>query len=187
MGGDIENVATGCGYTEGMRVHPLLFSSAALAIMLFAASAVHADPSVDKLFFIQHSKDANEVHYDARLNADGTLDSKDPVDGYWLKKASGGGRAAITTFQKISYGWVVEAAGTTYIMKLKAHPDRPLTLIRVTGHWRARTTIAGKQAYLKRLYVATDESGVTPKVLYIDFLGEDASSGAAVQDHIVKN
>ena len=39
---------------------------------------------------------------------------------------------------------------------------------------------------MSRLYVATDESGVFPKVLYVDVFGEDMASGAPLTEHIVK-
>jgi hypothetical protein len=142
--------------------------------------------TAEKLFFIQRSKNANEVHYDARVQPDGTLDPKNPVEGYWLNKAEGGGRDSISLLQRIAYGWDVDAAaGGAWTMKLKAFPDRPLTIERVGGRWRARTIIAGKAAYLTRLYVATDESGVIPKVLFVDLFGDDVD-GKPAQEHIVK-
>jgi hypothetical protein len=160
---------------------------AVLAIALFGAASAWAQ-SVDKLFFIQRSKNANEVHYDARVTKEGTLDPKNPVEGYWLNKAEDGSRSPITLIQRIAYGYDVdEVKNGTHRMKLKAFPDRPLTLIRVNGRWRAQVTIAGKQAYMTKLYVKTDESGVMPKVLYVDIFGEEAGSGAAVQEHVVKN
>jgi hypothetical protein len=144
--------------------------------------------SVDKLFFIQRSKNANEVHYDARVTKDGTLDPKDPVEGYWLNKAEDGSRKPISLVQRIAYGYDVSpvAANGTHVMKLKAFPDRPLTLIRVNGRWRAQVTIAGKQAYMTKLYVATDESGIMPTVLYVNVYGEDVNTGGALQEHIKK-
>ena len=157
----------------------------ALALLTaFSASA----QSVEKLFFIQRSKNANEVHYDARVTKEGTLDPKNPVDGYWLNKAEDGSRNGISLLQRIAYGYDVSpvAANGTHTMKLKAFPDRPLTLLRVNGKWRAQVTIAGKQAYMTKLYVATDESGVMPTVLYVDVFGEEVGSGAALQEHIKK-
>ena len=123
--------------------------------------AIGARPAhAEKLFFIQRSKNANEVHYDARVNADGTLDARNLVDGYWLNKAEDGSRQAITIIQKIAYGWSVEANGNgTHLLKLKAFPDRALTLLRVGARWRAQMAIAGKPAYMTRLYIATDEFG----------------------------
>jgi hypothetical protein len=170
------------------RAFAKLLSVSALALALGPVLDAAADDiTYDKLFFIQRSKNANEVHYDARVTKSGKLDDKDPVVGYWLNKAEDNSTRPISFVQRIAYGYDVSDNGNgTYRMKLKAFSDRPLTLVKAAGHWRGQTTIAGKQAYLKRLYVATDESGVIPKVLYVDVFGEDASSGAALTEHIVK-
>ena len=161
---------------------------AVLAVALSGATTAWAQVTAEKLFFIQRSKNVNEVHYDARVTKEGTLDPKNPVDGYWLNKAEDGSRSPISLLQRIAYGFDVDANGDgTHRMKLKAFSDRPLTLVRVNGRWRAQVTISGKQAYMTKLYVATDESGVMPKVLYVDVFGEETGSGKAIQEHIVKN
>jgi Domain of unknown function (DUF4833) len=166
-----------------------LVLGAALAVALsFAWSALASTP--ERLFFIQRSKNADEVHYDARVTADGTLDPGGPVDGYFLNKGTGGSwtRADLTVFQKMAYGWSTEPTGNgTYALKLRAFKERPIWVVKVNGKWRAQTTIAGRSAYMDKLYVATDESGIMPKVLYVDVFGEDAASGAALTEHLVKN
>lgn len=40
---------------------------------------------------------------------------------------------------------------------------------------------------MNRLYVASDESGVMPKVLYVDVFGEEVNGGGAVQERLNKN
>jgi hypothetical protein len=160
--------------------------AASLAVALLPALPAEAQ-STTKLFFIQRSKNANEVHYDAKVTADGALNAKDPVDAYWLMKAGDGKREGIGTLEKMAYGFDVEpAADGRYTMRLKAFKDRPLSLMKVGGRWRAVVQISGKSAYLNRLYIATDEGGMMPKVLYVDIFGED-ESGKAVQEHLVKN
>lgn len=160
---------------------------AALSLALLATGSALGQSNED-IFFIQRSKNINEVHYEAHVTKDGGLDAKNPVEGYWLNKTQGGTRSSITFMQRIAYGYDVDPApGGTYTMKLKAFKDRPLTLLRVNGHWRARVTIAGQDAYLTKLYVATDESGVFPKVLYVDIFGEEVASGKPLQEHIVKS
>jgi hypothetical protein len=164
------------------------FGLAAAALAVASVTALSAmGQTANKLFFIQRSKNANEIHYDARVATDGNLDPKTPVEGYWLNKAEDGSRSSISLMQRIAYGFDVDAnANGTYTMKLKALPDRPLTLLKVSDKWRAQTTISGKQAYLNRIYVATDESGVFPKVLYVDVFGEEVAGGKAVTEHIKK-
>lgn len=177
------------GPMHSRRTFSWMLASTALAFALAPGLSASADDhTYDKLFFIQRSKNANEVHYDARVNKDGTLDAKEPVAGYWLNKAEDSSRSSIGMLQKIAYGFDVDpAANGTYTMKLKAFKERPLTLIRVNNRWRAQVQIGGKQAYMTKLYVATDESGVMPKVLYTDIFGEEVNGGAPVQEHLVKN
>jgi hypothetical protein len=159
---------------------------ATLALALSASVSAFAQSS-EKLFFIQRSKNANEIHYDARVNADGTLDAHHPIDAYWLRKAKDGSRAPIGTFQKIAYGYDVDPGPNgTYTMKLTAFKERPLSLLRVNSRWRAQATIAGKPAYLHHLYIATDESGIMPRVLYVDVFGEEVGTGKAVQERLIK-
>lgn len=159
---------------------------ATLALLLSFAASAFAQ-STEKLFFIQRSKNANEVHYDVRVNADGSLDARHPIDAYWLRKAKDGSRAPIGTLQKIAYGYDVDPGPNgTFSLKLAAFKARPLSLVRVSGRWRAQATIGGKQAYLDHLYIATDESGLMPKVLYVDVFGEEVGTGKAVQERLTK-
>ena len=172
-----------------MRTLPLrswLLFLAVLSALAFTAVSAFAD-GTEKLFFIQRSKNANEVHYDARLTKDGALDPKNPVEGYWLNKAEDGSRNGISLLQRVAYGYDTEPTGNgTYALKLKAFKDRPMWIVKARGHWRVQTTIAGKQAFMNRLYVATDEGGIIPKVLFVDVFGEDMATGAAISEHIVK-
>jgi hypothetical protein len=159
---------------------------AALAVALSTALSAFADPP-HKLFFIQRSKNADEVHYDARVNADGTLDARDPIDGYWLNKAEDGSRKPISFIQRVAYGYDVEPTGNgTYALKLKAFKERSMWIVKSGGRFRVQTTIDGKKAFMNRLYVATDESGMVPSVLYVDVFGEDMATGAALHEHIIK-
>jgi Domain of unknown function (DUF4833) len=170
------------------RIQPALRIIAIALLALGVALPAFAQATREELFFIGHSKNANEVHYDARVAADGILERSDPVDVYWLKKAEDGRKQAVTRLQQIAYGWTIDAnANGTYTMKLKSLPERPLTLIRANGRWRAQLSIAAKQAYLNHLYIATDESGALPKVLYTDVFGQEVGSGAAIRERIVKN
>lgn len=158
--------------------------------MSTAVPALADDPvTYDKLFFIQRSKNANEVHYDARVQKDGTLHPKEPMVGYWLNKAEDGSRSSISMMQKIAYGYDTEPGQNgSWVLRLKAFKERQMWIVKAkNGKWRVQTKIAGKDAYMSRLYVATDESGVMPKVLYVDVFGEDINEGKPVQEHIVKN
>jgi hypothetical protein len=141
------------------------------------------------LFFIERSKNANIVLYDAHVGPNGTLDADQPVVGYWIMKAEDSRHEDLTFMErKMAYGFDVEP-GTragTYTMRLVSFKERALTLLNVAGRWRAKVMISGKPAFLKKLYIASDEHSFTPTVLYVDLYGED-DTGTAVQEHIIKH
>lgn len=161
---------------------------AVLAAAIVPAVSAFAQPP-QKLFYIQRSKNADEVHYDARVSADGALDAKNPVDGYWMNKGADGkfSRDELTWFQKKAYGWDTKLTpkGVT-ALKLKAFSERDMWIVRANDRWRVQTTVAGKQAYLNKLYVATKEGGVIPTVVFVDIFGEDAATGGALKERINK-
>jgi len=166
-----------------------LLLAASVFALTSALPASADDLTYEKLFFIQRSKNANEVHYDARVAKGGTLDADEPVVGYWINKAEGGGRSSLTFMQKAAYGFDVEPASNgTYDLTLEAFEDRPMKIVKdAKGKWRVALKVAGKDAYLQKLYVATDESGMIPTVLYVDVFGEETGGGKPVQERLTKN
>jgi hypothetical protein len=72
-------------------------------------------------------------------------------------------------------------------MKLVAWEDRTIRLVKAeSGRWRAVTKIDGKDAYLTRLFIQTDEGGITPTVIHVDLFGEEVDGGDAVEERVVK-
>ena len=164
-----------------------VFCAATLAMTLLAAAPAHADTTAG-LFVIERSKNANEVHYDAHLVNDGHLDPKEPVVAYWVRKAEDGSRDGLSWIQKqLAYGFDVkpDRAGA-YTMTLVACSDRPLHLVNVGGRWRAELLIGGKKAYLTKLFVQSDESGIMPTVQYVDMFGEIVGTGAVARERLMK-
>jgi Domain of unknown function (DUF4833) len=170
------------------RSWPLLLAAFAAVVITALSSLADAPRHSSNLFVILRSKNADEAHYDARVSKDGALDPGDGVDGYFKNKGSDGSwsRADFTWIQKRGYGWETKPTGDgSQFLKLKAFPDRNMWIRKYDGRWRVETTIAGKQALLDHLYVATDESGIMPKVLYVDVFGEDATTRAKLTEHLV--
>ncbi len=167
----------------------LVLAGSALGLIL----ALRAKPedTGPNLFIIQRSKNTNEVHYDVQVEADGTL-AKEPVVAYWVMKAKDGSQEDLTFFErKMAYGFEVLKPNDKgdRELKLVAWEDRKIFLKRVkdSAKWRAVTTIDGKEAYLARLFIQTDESGLTPSVKYVDLFGETVEDGDPVKEHIVKD
>ncbi len=162
---------------------------AAIVLAAFCGPAGSAadDVTFTKLLVITRSKNANEVHYDARVRRDGSLDPKQPVTSYWINKAEGGGRGPITFFQRFAYGYSAKRSRDGHwTFELTAFKERPMSLVKTGLGWRAQASVAGRQAYLRSLFVATDESGWMPKVLYVEAFGDDAATGAPLQEHLVR-
>lgn len=164
---------------------PLVLAALALAFFLFRSSPGKSGPT---LFIIQRNKNANEVHYEVRVGPDGAL-AADPVVAYWIMKAEGGRREDLTfPERKWAYGFEVSPPGPggEREMTLVAWEDRKIRLTKAGDRWRALTKIDGKDAYLTRLFIQSEEGGATPKVLFVDVFGEAVDGGKAVQEHVIR-
>jgi hypothetical protein len=165
---------------------PLVLAGGVLAFFLFPSEPVDTGPT---LFIIQRSKNANEVHYEVQVDANGEL-AEEPVVAFWIMKAEGGGREDLTYFErKLAYGFeVLPSDGNGgREMKLVAWEDRTIRLVKdEDGNWRAQTRIDGEDAYLTRLYIETDESGLTPSVVHIDIFGHTIDGNDPVEERVVQ-
>lgn len=69
-------------------------------------------------------------------------------------------------------------------MKLVAFDGRMIRVARSDGGYRAVVSIAGRPAYLRRIYVQTRETGTLPKVVYVELRGSDAATKTPVLERI---
>lgn len=166
---------------------PLVLVLAGGAVSAFFLLQAGPEDTGPTLFIIQRSKNANEVHYDVQTGPNGKL-AEEPVKAYWVLKAEGGGREDLSYFEEeMAYGFEVsepDAEGNRE-MTLTAWEERTIKLTQTEeGNWRAVTTIDGEEAYLDRLYIETDEGGVTPSVLYIDLFGKTVEGGDEVKERV---
>jgi hypothetical protein len=165
---------------------PVVLGVGVLAFFLLGSDPGGTGPT---LFIIQRSKNANEVHYEVQVGADGAL-ADEPVVAYWVLKAEGGGREDLGFFErKMAYGFeVLDAdANGEREMTLVAQQDRTIRLMKTEdGKWRAVTKIDGEEAYLTRLFIETDESGVTPSVLHVDVFGETVDGDDPVTERMTE-
>src|ERR1035441_8542297 len=128
------------------------------------------------LFIIERSKNANVVHYDAQLTADGKLDPKGPVIAYWVMLAQGGRRQNLTWIEKkMAYGMNIKPDPSVdgYQMTIVAATQRSITVKKVDSAVRAEIVIDGRPAILEKMYI--DASGRT--VHYLELYGKDVQTG----------
>lgn len=163
---------------------PLLH--AALGSVLLAATKAGAAPRrYAPIFRIERSKNANVVQYDAVETGQARLDPSEPVVAYWILYAKDGRREPLGAFEQRAYGFDVKPESTsTWLMVLRAVPQRSIRVMWWRDRWVAQTVIDGKNAILERIFVTSDESGLVPVVRFLDIFGVDLASGAPVRERL---
>ena len=149
-----------------------------------AASQIRTSP----LFIIERSKNANVVHYDAQLTADGKLDPKEPVIAYWVRLAEDGRREKLSWIQKkIAYGFTIkpDPSVDSYGMTLVAAPEKPIIVKKEKETVRAEAIIDGRPAVLEKIYIYASDGLMGPKVHYIDVYGKDLQTGEERREKMV--
>jgi Domain of unknown function (DUF4833) len=171
--------------TMSMRRAILVGGATLLTGFETRADTLRAQP----LFVIARSKNANVVHYEARVRQNGRLDPDEPVVAYWVMRAEDGRREGLTWLERrLAYGFTtsLEAGGEGLRLHVRAFTRRDLSVRRDgTGHFHAEMPIAGHHAWLERIFVASDEHGMTPSVRYIDLLGRLPGDGTRVSERIL--
>jgi len=135
------------------------------------------------LFVIERSTNANVVHYDANLRPDGQIDPHRPIQAYWIMAAQDGRREELTALERSrAYGFSVEPESSlqSFRMELVAQRGRPIEVRRDGDAVRAQTTIAGRSAYLLRIYVTAGRL----KLKAIDYFGIDPNTGETVHERV---
>jgi hypothetical protein len=170
----------------------------AVAIVSVVACAKEAEKSpgaagvqkkTQPLFIIQRSKNANVVHYDARLTADGKLDPNEPVVAYWVLLAEDGRREELSSIEKkMAYGFRTKADPSVngYKMTVVAVPKGEITVRKVGDVVRAELVIDGHPSVLERIYINATDGLLGPKVHYIELYGKDIETGEKRYQKIVK-
>jgi len=159
----------------------------AVAVLAEAASSP-GDTCPAHLFVIARSKNANIVVYDANRAPTGDLAPSEPVVAYWLLNGENGKREELNRVQRErAYGVDVTPGQPpgTYTMVFKAHRKRRFSVRMLDGCPAVTTQIGGENGILRRLFVQSKEDSLAPKVQYIEFFGETATSGAPLYEKFV--
>ena len=156
-------------------------------LALLAAPAA-AQMKTRPLFIIERSKNANVVHYDARLTTDGKLDPKKPVVAYWVLLAEDGRREELSWIEKKkAYGFDIKPDPSVngYKMTLVAAPQLQITVKKAGETIRAEGVIGGQPAVLEKIYINASDGLTGPKVHYIMLYGKDLKTGGKLSQKIV--
>lgn len=160
----------------------------AVGLFLVSLASMTWAASTQLLFVIQRSTNKNEVHYDARLKADGKLDANEPVEVYWLMLAEDGRREDLNWIERQeAYGFSIEPnpGGQSYRMTLKAEKKRAIKVYMGQNKARAEIVIDGEPSFLERIFIEATEGEFRPKVHFVDLIGSDAKSGDKRTERII--
>jgi Domain of unknown function (DUF4833) len=158
------------------------------AVLGLLASPAAAQIRTSPLFIIERSKNANVVHYDARLTTDGKLDPTEPVIAYWIKLAEDGRREKLSWIEKKkAYGFTIKPDSSVngYKMTLVAAPEQQITVKNEKDAVRAEALIAGRPAVLEKMYINASDGLTGPKVQYIEVYGKDLQTGENRREKMV--
>jgi len=158
------------------------------AVLTLLAAPAAGQEKTSPLFIIERSKNANVVHYDARLTGDGKLDPKEPVIAYWVLLAEDGRREELSWIEKKkAYGFEIkpDPAGKGYKMTLVADPQRPITVKKEGNAVRAEGIIDGRPVVLEKMFIKASDGLTGPKVEYIELYGKDLETGKKRYQKIV--
>ena len=154
------------------------------------AATGRAPASTQPLFIIERSKNANTVHYDARLTADGELDATEPVIAYWVLRAEDGRRKELNGIEKaLAYGFEIKPDPSIggYIMTMVATPQRPIIVKKAGNAVRAQLVIDGHPAIVEKMYINASDGDSWPQVHYIELYGTDVQTGEKRFERIISN
>ena len=151
---------------------------ASLFLIMWAVAAP-GPPSSFPLFIVERTTNGNVVHYDARLDANGQLDSREPVGAYWTIGSERGKRQDLSFLERRrAWGFdIMKKSEGRYIMTVVSQKTIQIEVYQEGGRVRAETSIAGGRAYLRKIFVNIEGPLLFPKVNYIDLFGSDVASG----------
>lgn len=175
--------------------HPFLLLLLLLLVQsgnpIFAAEKEFPVPpsAPNRLFYIQRSNNTNTVIYEANLLNNQRLNPDEPVNVYWIRYADRGQREPLSLFQwKMAYGYKHQAVNRQddgYEIHLNAFKKRTIWVDLQQGKPVAFTTINGRKACLRKVFVQLEsESGLVPKVQYVELFGVDPVAGVPVYERI---
>jgi hypothetical protein len=143
----------------------------------------------NQLFYLQRSKDANTVIYEANLTTDQKLHPEKPVDVYWIRYAEKGQREDLSRIQwKKAFGYTYKpsADSEAYDISLNAFRDKPIHITHYRGKPVAMLPINGQQAFLQKIFVQVDpKAQLIPLIRYVDLYGSAVDTSQPVYERLI--
>jgi hypothetical protein len=167
----------------------ILVSFLALSADLFFAHFPVPPEKENSLFYIQRSKNANTIVYDANLKPDGSLDQTNPVKIYWIRYAEDSLIEPLSYIQqKYAYGLKTTpypGKPGQFILTFNSYSKKQFYLLKDTNgkHFSTYAIINGKYAILKKVLIKI--SGGTfwfPNIDFIELVGKDVATQKPISE-----
>lgn len=140
------------------------------------------------LFYIQRSPNANLIQYEINLTENGKIDEKEPIDVFWLRYNSHGGRRELKWYErKLAYGVKTSKLDErTWEVNLVSYKKRKLYVVmNDDGTYQANMEINGKISKFSSVFVDVLENTFFPTIGSIEIFGEDLETGDEVYERFV--
>ncbi len=151
-----------------------------------AQASVPSLESYVPLFVIEHSSNANAVHYEAKLK-NGKLDPQQPVVAYWVMAAENGRHQDLNLLEKLkAYGFDIrpDSEPGAYRLTIVSDRKKEIHVFRMGNTVRAAVKIGGCDAYLERIFIAVKKSWPLNLPDYAEMFGSDMATGAPCHERV---
>jgi hypothetical protein len=143
----------------------------------------------NQIFFVQRSMNPNTIVYTARLNANGLLDPRKPVDVFWRRYNDEGEKQDLSFLERSGAFGVnvkrVTGSKSAFRVSVVSYPERSALLTVANGRPRLEAKVAGEPAELIQAFLHLDESGSVPSVTRVDLIGRSLATGREVRESFV--
>jgi hypothetical protein len=144
----------------------------------------------DLLFYIQRNHNKNTIIYDANFDEKGSLIKDLPIDVHWIRYEEEGQRMELRPIEKmLAYGVRCKKLDDEidkYNVKLVAKKKKEFQLIQDSPYVaKIMTLINNKPSVLDHIYLFADNSGIWPKIKYVELYGSNAETGEKVYEKII--
>lgn len=143
----------------------------------------------NQVFYVQRSLNPNTVVYTARIDANGRLDPRQPVEVYWLRYNDDGERKELSSVERrFAFGVraePVKGEKNVFNVAVVSYPKRRVTLRIVDGVARLEGKVGGVPARLDHAYLEVDDSGSVPDVKRVDLYGHSLATGEPLMESFI--
>jgi hypothetical protein len=139
-----------------------------------------------QLFFLQRSMNANTIVYAVRLDENGEINARSPIDVYWRRFNGRGERKELGMLERnIAFGVNTKPGENPgeYLIEFKALKSRFMTLfLDQNGKARLSGKMGSRLVNPTYIFVDLDDNSLIPRVKYLYLHGRDMKTGQALRE-----